>query len=449
MKFNPGLPAEFLRRMEALLGQEYPEFIASYEQERYYGLRVNTLKVSVPQFQKLAPFRLESVPWAPEGFYFRPEDEPGKHPYHAAGLYYIQEPSAMVAGSILDPQPGECILDLAAAPGGKTTHLATKMQGTGLLVANEINRTRAKVLSQNVERLGLRNCLVLNETPERLAQRFPEYFQRVLVDAPCSGEGMFRKDPAACAEWSQEHVLGCATRQTNILESAAYLVAPGGLLLYSTCTFAPQENEEVVARFLATHKNFQLEKIPYSPGFVPGRLPQTVRLWPHRIKGEGHFIALFRKAAQPSNGQMRPIQQRIDQREIQPYLDFVSSYLTRPLCGEYAFFGPNLYLLPPECPDLAGLQVLRPGLQLGSIRKGHFVPAHALALTLTPDIVHNTVNYEAESTEVLTYLRGETLSVQGKPGWYLVTVDGLSLGWGKLTGTTLKNHYPKGLRRIS
>lgn len=441
------LPSAFRERMQSLLREEYPDFVASYEEARSFGLRVNTLKLSPDRFREIAPFALEPVPWAREGFYYQEEAEPGKHPYHDAGLYYIQEPSAMAVGTLLDPQPGELVLDLAAAPGGKSTHLATKMQGQGLLIANEINSSRAKILSQNIERLGISNCLVTNESPDRLAQRFPHVFHRVLVDAPCSGEGMFRKDPAACSQWSPEHVAGCAIRQANILASAAQMLRPGGVLAYSTCTFAQEEDEVVIASFLQTHPGFTLLEAPTYPGFAPGLgLPQTVRLWPHRARGEGHYIALLRNEAGEAED-LALTRSRPNQESIRAWQEFAVQNLKDSFGGEYASFGENLYLLPTPCPDLAGLKILRAGLQLGTVRKGRFTPSHALALALAGNQPVRSMNLSSQSTEIGAYLRGETLTIDGDPGWTLVTVDGYTLGWGKVSTGVLKNHYPKGLRR--
>ncbi len=427
------LPTDFLDQMRAMLGHEFTAFVESFQQERTYGLRVNTLKISVADFLQLVPFKLEPVPWSAEGFYYLPQDEPGKHPYHDAGLYYIQEPSAMVVATLLDPQPDELVLDLAAAPGGKTTHIAAKMQGHGLLVANEIDFARAKVISQNIERLAIGNCIVCSARPDFLAAKYGGIFDRVLLDAPCSGEGMFRKEPGTIAEWSMEHVIGCAARQRAILDSAADLVRPGGRLVYSTCTFESLENEGVIESFLAKHPEFSLEK--------------TVRLWPHQVRGEGHFIAVLTKGGSslPAFSRWRPTY--LHRTELLLVQRWWEEHCLLPIPSEIVKFGDRLYQLPADCPDLSGLRILRPGLELGSLRTNRFEPAHALAHSLTPGEVRNSLVLAAESAEVSAYLRGETLTHSGPSGWCLVNVDGYSLGWGKIVGTTLKNHYPKGLRR--
>lgn len=304
-QMEQSLPKVFLQRMEKLLGMEYEAFLESYRMERHYGLRRNPLKAEQPVFEEKMPFALEPVSWAHEGYYYRAAQQPGRHVLHEAGAYYIQEPSAMAVVEILDPQPGETILDLCAAPGGKSTQIAGRMKGDGLLVSNEIIPGRAKILSQNVERMGIVNCVVCNETPQRMAVFFPVFFDRIVVDAPCSGEGMFRKDDAAVAEWSVAHVSMCADRQRDILEEAAKMLKPGGVLVYSTCTFAPDENEEVISGFLQEHEAFFVEKIPHDDAFMQGRpdwcrepaegIENTFRLMPHRLKGEGHYIARLRK----------------------------------------------------------------------------------------------------------------------------------------------------------
>lgn len=443
-------PQEFLDKMRVLLGDQFPQFRYSLEEESERGLRVNSLRISVQDFLNLSPWPLEPIPWSRLGFYYREDDRPGRHPYHDAGLYYIQEPSAMAAAEVLAPKPGERILDLAAAPGGKSTHIAALMDGKGLLVANEIHPGRAQILAQNVERLGIKNIVVLNETPERIAAYFGPIFDRVLMDAPCSGEGMFRKNPLACSEWSLAHVASCAVRQSLILDQVPYLLRPGGYLVYSTCTFSPEENEEVIASFLARYSDFVLEEITPQWGFSPGSLQGTVRLWPHKLRGEGHFIALLRRqedAPVQAVKAKRSAGRKSETPELGEYQEFASQALKKQFEGEFRRFGDNLYLVPAEAPDLQGLKVVRAGLHLGTFKKRRFEPAHALSHTLKAGDVHYTANFPGDSEELERYLRGETLSVEGPDGWYLVAVDGYGLGWGKLVKGVLKNHLPKGLRQ--
>jgi len=428
------LPEAFLNRMKLQLGEEYPAFLESLERPRAVALRFNPLKGSVPEL----PFAKAPVPWEPAGVYYDPDSRPGLHPYHEAGVYYLQEASAMAPVALLDPQPGERICDLCAAPGGKSTQIAGRLLGQGFLLCNEIHPKRARILSRNIERLGIANALVTNEHPQTLADRFAGFFDRVLIDAPCSGEGMFRKEEAAVTDWSEETVEMCARRQREILHSGATLVRPGGRLVYSTCTFSPQENEEAIALFLQEHPEFTVEDIQ-CPWFSKGS-DGTFRMWPHKLLGEGHFAAVLRKT-----GASAPIEvPQKHQKLPREWEIFAKEMDIRLPAGQPVFFGESLFWAPPDMPDISRLKVLRPGLELGEIRKGRFTPAHALALWC--GVVATTQNYPADSREIAAYLHGETLPSSRK-GWCLITADGYSIGWGKGDGLMLKNHYPKGLRR--
>lgn len=485
------LPEKFLERMQNMLGEEYPAFLESLSGKRYRALRLNPLKTRIQEGKEKLPFTLSPVPWTKNGFYYEEEEQPGKHPYHEAGLYYIQEPSAMApvpclmeertsaatiperqeehvsAAAIPERQeepatPGR-VLDLCAAPGGKSTQIAEYMRGRGMLITNEIHPQRAKILSENIERMGISNAIVLNETPESLSKRFIAFFDRILVDAPCSGEGMFRKNDNAGEEWSEENVALCAERQDGILDCAATMLKPGGRLVYSTCTFAPAEDEGSVSRFLETHPDFCLEK--------------EERLMPHKIKGEGHFLAvLHREGGQLSSAATAGTEKSLTLKDCREFLDFAKEALTIPAEelteGKILLrFGEQLYLAPAETPSLRGLKVLRPGLHLGTVKKNRFEPSHALALFLKKEQVVHAVNLACDGTAVRKYLEGQTLTIgegcdvemahiitRGRmaaeqadvslpKGWCLVCVDGYSLGWGKAAGAVLKNHYPKGLRK--
>lgn len=428
------LPEAFLQRMEAQLGSEYPAFLESLERPRAVALRFNPMKGERP----VLPFVGAPVPWEPEGFYYDPETRPGLHVYHEAGVYYLQEASAMAPVVLLDPKPGERVCDLCAAPGGKTTQIAGRMLGQGFLVCNEINPKRAKILSRNIERMGVANALVTNEHPETLASRFPGFFDRVLVDAPCSGEGMFRKEKAAVTDWSQETVQMCARRQREILDSAARLVRPGGRLVYSTCTFAPEEDEETVAAFLEAHPEFTPEPVE-APWFVSGE-NASYRMWPHKLLGEGHFAAVLRKA-QGESGEVPACPGEKCPKVWESFAKELDITLPE---GKAVPFGQSLYWAPMELPELNRLKVLRPGLELGTERKGRFEPAHALALWLKTCAVAES--YPPESPEMKAYLHGDVVP-SGKKGWCLVQAGGYAIGWGKGDGSVLKNHYPKGLRR--
>ena len=428
------LPQEFLERMRSQLGEEYPQYLESLERPRAVALRFNPLKGEKP----VLPFVQEPVRWEPLGYYYDPESRPGLHPYHEAGVYYLQEASAMAPVALLDPQPGERICDLCAAPGGKSTQIAGRLAGEGFLLCNEYSPKRAKILSRNIERLGVFNALVTNETPQNLAKHLSGYFHRVLIDAPCSGEGMFRKEEAAITDWSQETVEMCARRQAEILDAGAQLVCPGGRLVYSTCTFAPEENEQTIAAFLQRNPDFYPETV-VAPWFTPGE-NGSFRLWPHKLLGEGHFAAVLRRQGEaevpcvPTAGEKLP----------RLWTEFAKELgITLPQ-GKAVMFGQSLYWGPMEMPDLRGLKVLRPGLELGEVKKDRFEPAHALALWLRD--CRNTHDLSAESPEIGKYMHGETIPCDRK-GWTLIRVDGYSIGWGKGDKTVLKNHYPKGLRR--
>jgi len=458
------LPAGFLAKMERLLGAEYEQFLHSYANEPRGGLRVNTLKISVPDFIRKSPFTLSPLGnFEAAAFLVGGDERPGSHPYHAAGLYYLQEPSAMVVASLVRPRPGEVVLDLAAAPGGKATHLATLMADTGLLVANDVSASRAQLLAQNLERWGVRNTLITSVAPERLATTFGPIFDRVLVDAPCSGEGMFRRQGSF--EWSQAIVQACARRQTGILDTAAELVRPGGLLVYATCTFAPEENEAAIARFLARHAGYELEEPPRLPGFAPGRpdwvadesladetrqqLGRAVRLWPHRFPGEGHFIALLRRheAEEPAGSRQPARYPSPRHAELMVWRQFADEHLHVDFPEERMTLVNNrLYLLPARALDAGGLKIIRYGLLLGEMRRGYFRPSHTLAMSLAPAEVRLSLSWAAGAPEVQAYLAGHDAEASGPEGWVLVAVDGHPLGWAKRVAGRLKNHYPRGLR---
>ena len=514
------LPEKFLDRMKQMLGEEYPLFLQSYDREECHALRKNPLKFSDETLQEKELWKqrlgieLSEVPWNIDGFYYSKEDRPGRHPYHEAGVYYIQEASAMSPVVYLDAQPGEKVLDLCAAPGGKTTQIGVAMQNQGVLVCNEIHPARAKILSENVERMGIQNAIVTNETPQKLEQAFPEYFDRILVDAPCSGEGMFRKNEDAQEEWSPENVQLCADRQDEILECAQAMLKPGGILVYSTCTFAPLENEGSISRFIHKYPEFEILPVEKFPEMESGvekwvknpceGLEHTIRLWPHKLRGEGHYVAVLRKRCEgetkfaygksqnfksdcladyyveenglenrvdgnlndnyeeedslkdrhnkkknhkKSDKKKQPSQKGKKEKEFPEYIEFCEKNIKVLPEGTLLTFGEQLYLAPREVPSLDKLKVLRPGLHLGTCKKNRFEPSHALALALSPEHIANKWELSSESSEIAAYLKGQTFVAEGEKGWYLITVDGYGIGWGKLAGNVMKNHYPKGLRK--
>jgi 16S rRNA C967 or C1407 C5-methylase (RsmB/RsmF family)/NOL1/NOP2/fmu family ribosome biogenesis protein len=466
--------------MRALLpADEFAAFTAAYDRPPHIGLRVNTLKVSVANFTSIAPFPLAPVgEWEPAGFMVLDDSRPGRHPYHDAGLYYLQEPSAMVAAALLAPHPGERVLDLSAAPGGKATHLASLLtgptstrpvaalrravDGDGLLVANDVHAGRARLLADNLARWGASNVLVTADEPQRLAVEFGPLFDAVLIDAPCSGEGMFRRLEGI--EWSEAIVAACARRQSHILDIAPELVRPGGRLLYSTCTFSPEENEAVVASFLAARPDFVLREPPRFAGFAPGRpewaeqagaigdqLARAVRLWPHRFPGEGHFLALMQREKQttPQDVSERTFPgQSPSAEESRLWREFADATLALNLPSERLHVhNGRLFLRPRAAPDPGQLRIVRYGLLLGEVRRRHFRPAHDLALALAAADAQRAVNWPAGDSRLAAYISGADLPDVGPDGWALVAVDGFGLGWGKRVGGRLKNHYPHHLRR--
>ncbi|MDW8068087.1 MAG: RsmB/NOP family class I SAM-dependent RNA methyltransferase [Anaerolineae bacterium] len=441
---NVEFPQRFLQRMAGWLGPEFPDFLDALSSPRV-GLRVNSLRISPTDFLRRALFPLEPVPWCPEGFVVSsPMARPGTHPYHEAGLYYLQDPTAMLAALLLDPQPGEWVLDLCAAPGGKTTHLAARMRNQGILVANEIHPRRIRALTENLDRCGVTNTLVLNEAPARLAARWEGLFDRVLVDAPCSGEGMFGREEAAVQDWSEEVVRGCARRQLSILNAAATMVRPGGYLLYATCTFAPEENEGVLVRFLRVHPEFEMVDVhsqilrncpqagtghPEWVGERDERVRRAVRLWPHRAPGGGHFYALLRRI-----GQERPhrpaLRVRLPGRIRSLYDAFVGQVLREPLPGEGLIEqNGRVYrvVAPPEIWE--GLRVFRPGWLLGRVEGTTFVPSRALASGIRPEMARVVHRLEVDHPNLPAFLRGETIPSPVTSGWVLVTVEEFPLGW--------------------
>ncbi|TDF95989.1 RsmF rRNA methyltransferase first C-terminal domain-containing protein [Paenibacillus piri] len=575
------LPEAFLAKMKRMLGDDYPAFYASYDDPRWYGLRVNTLKCSNSEFLDLTDFRLEPIPWARTGYYYREEDRPGKHPHYHAGLYYIQEPSAMAPVELLDVRPGERVLDLCAAPGGKTTQIAAKLAGQGLLVMNDIHPDRVKALVKNIELCGVRNAVVLNEQPDKLQRPFGAFFDKILIDAPCSGEGMFRKEEDMAKAWQPDWVTKYAAMQRELLRQAAVMLRPGGRMVYSTCTFSPEENEAMIAEFIEAHPQFSVRQIEAVNGLSSGRsewvdlaadlaaneaaervrsgndererehrlegsrlrrpgngragmpasgmekasaaikaqaivpppsesgsveisdgakraVEGTARLWPHLLRGEGHFVAVLEHAATPANdesgdagkhselrsetgqakteviqtgqetrrqrGSETALRPSVKQRsqpavDMQPLYRFMEELAPTVQVGRLVLYGEHAYAAPDGLPDLHGIRVIRPGWYLGSIRKQRFEPSQALAMGLHADDAVRTVRLAARDDDALRYLKGETLDMAGErvvrsdesvpaKGYCLVCVDGYPVGWGKWLDGMLKNEYPAGWRWI-
>ncbi|MDD9265646.1 RsmB/NOP family class I SAM-dependent RNA methyltransferase [Paenibacillus sp. GCM10023248] len=522
------LPPLFRDKMMDLLGpDEFEQFLDSYDEERSFGLRVNTGKIAKRDFLDKSPFVLEPVPWASEGYYYEAGERPGKHPYYHAGLYYIQEPSAMAPVELLQVRPGDKVLDLCAAPGGKSTQIAAKLQGEGVLVVNDNHSDRVKALVKNLELFGVRNAVVLNERPERMISAFSGYFDKILIDAPCSGEGMFRKEEEMMQGWERHTVQEFAAMQRELLGQAAQMLAPGGTIVYSTCTFSPEENEAQIAEFLDKHPAFDVVPVQ---GFSPGRpdwlrapwceasysakaraaVAGTARLWPHRLRGEGHYVAVVRKEgveaggeapeawsgavkeasetwrAEARSGAVKETSEtwRAEARggsgrsgrealrgkgraaaveprvSLEPLQAFEGELLrSDPFAAlRLVCYGDHAYASPAGLPELHGLKVVRPGWYIGALHRGRFEPSHALAMGLRMHEAKRTLSLASSDERALRYLKGETLEVaeseivrdsqetKAAKGYCLVCLDGHPVGWGKWLDGMLKNEYPPGWR---
>ena len=460
------LPEDFLLKMQKLLGEEYGQYLKSFKEEWKPGLRVNTLKLSPKELAELVPWNLEPVPWADNGFYYDGTLDgevlrPSKHPAYYAGLYYLQEPSAMTPAAMLPVVPGDRVLDLCAAPGGKSTELASKLKGRGMLVSNDISYSRARALLKNLELAGAANICVTSEAPEKLAGVWPEFFDKILVDAPCSGEGMFRRDEDMVKDWNEKGPEYYVPIQRQILSQAAAMLRPGGYMLYSTCTFSVEEDEENVAYVLEEFPQMQLccldlDKVPGACGGFG--LSGCMRLFPHRLKGEGHFLALMRKKGGDDGGKeilppMDPVTagKRVRAVEKEKELDaFLRQSGTEWDYGRIVIHQDNAYYLPEGLAWNLPLRFLRTGLFLGELKKGRFEPSQALAMSMKAGQFPNTVSFPGGDSRVLRYLKGETISLEGDEGpvkgWCLAAMEGFPLGWAKGTGMSLKNKYYPGWR---
>ena len=444
------LPIDFCERMRELVGGEYDDFIKSYDTQINRGVRINKLKCdTLPELFSDS----EKVLWCPDGYYVKDGTVSGNHPYHAAGVIYFQEPSAMCVAEGLPLCDDAKILDLCAAPGGKTTHIGARMKNKGLLVANEIISKRAAILSENVERMGLTNKIVTNEPPSHLAEKFQGFFDGIIVDAPCSGEGMFRKEPQAVDEWSVNHTLSCAVRQKNILDDAYKMLKCGGYIMYSTCTFSYDENEAVVKHMMEKY-NMELCPIPgldmLSQGIGDG-MENCRRVFPHKNKGEGHFTALLRRTEENETATefVKKQNKRKDttlETAVRLYYEFEKSALKIHLDGEFVLFGDNLYVLP-QYVDIDKLKVLRCGLHLGEVKRNRFEPSHALSHAFDEDVYINKVETLQNSEDIKKYMHGETLS-SDVSGWCVIKTEKYIVGWGKGSNGIVKNHYPKHLRTL-
>nr|WP_288730359.1 RsmF rRNA methyltransferase first C-terminal domain-containing protein [uncultured Anaerobutyricum sp.] len=484
------LPQSFLDSMKEILGEDYEAFLTGFDEQRQYGLRVNTLKMNLEEFERIAPFHLKKVPWISNGYFYEAEDVPAKHPFYSAGLYYLQEPSAMTPASRLKVQPGERVLDLCAAPGGKATELGAALQGEGLLVANDINTARAKALLRNLELFGISNSFVTNEPPHVLAERFPEFFHKIMVDAPCSGEGMFRKNPAVVDSWQEKGPEYFSKLQREIIVQAADMLLPGGMMFYSTCTFSPLENEKTITHLLKERQDMEVVPMEDYEGFAEGLTSYKDegfdesckfcrRIWPHKMSGEGHFMALLHKKsgaeqeiksdekASKKSKKAKKKQQTetlssvwwekcksLSKEQKAAAEDFFAHVNIAYDVGRIDVRGDNLYYLPEPEYDGRGLHFLRNGLFMGEFKKKRFEPSQPFALALRAQDFDQVLDFPADDERLQRYLRGETLDVSDlingekkRKGWQLVMAAGYPLGFGKLVNNNLKNKYPAGWRK--
>ena len=464
------LPQTFKENMQKLLGAEYRDYLESFCEERVYGLRVNTAKISVTDFLKICPFELKPIPWIENGFYYNGTDKPAKHPYYFAGLYYLQEPSAMTPANRLPVEAGDRILDLCAAPGGKSTELGAKLNGSGLLITNDISNSRAKALLKNVELFGLTNAVVLSEAPFKLEERFGEYFDKILIDAPCSGEGMFRKESAVMKAWMEkDDPNGLYSKlQREILSSAVGMLKPGGMMIYSTCTFSPLENEETILWLLRNYPEFRVIEMEGYEGFAGpvdayGEYPELkncVRIWPHKMAGEGHFVTLLAKG-EPTGESHTTEHFTVDSYPKglnEDFIRFMEEYIRSERFSKTGFTERNghiHYIGGGSGPNLAGLRVMRNGLLMGECLKKRFEPSEALAMALKMEEFRYSLSLPCEDERVIRYLKGETIGLKdeererlnAKDGsWILFGTDGYPLGFAKLVGGNLKNKYLPGWR---
>lgn len=455
------LPIAFEEKMKKLLGEEFSDYIKCYEEPRFYGLRVNTKKITVEKFKEICPFDIQPIPWIENGFYYDGEKvQPAKHPYYFAGLYYLQEPSAMTPANRLPVEPGDKVLDVCAAPGGKATELGAKLKNEGVLIANDISNSRAKGLLKNIEVFGIGNVLVLSEEPGKIENYFQEYFDKILIDAPCSGEGMFRKDKKMVKAWEEHGPEFFAKIQRSIVTQAARMLKPGGMILYSTCTFDPEENEGTIEYLLEQYPEFVIKEMESYEGFAEGmpevteskseEFKKTVRIFPHKMHGEGHFLALLQKGEKqeeasvkikPKRGKKVPEELETFFKDVNWDVDF----------HRLEIHTERVYYMPENLPDVKGIRFLRTGLYLGDVKKNRFEPSQAFAMRLKKEEYAHTISLSVEDERVAKYLKGETIEVDDlvsskEKGWQLICVEEYPLGWGKLSNGTLKNKYLPGWR---
>ena len=449
------LPAAYLEEMKSLLGDDYKLYEASLMQISKRAIRINTTKISVDEFRRIAPWELTPIPWIDNGFFVETSEAVSKHPYYFAGLYYVQEASAMTPANRLNVTPGDKVLDMCAAPGGKATELGARLKGDGVLIANDISNSRAKALLKNLELFGFANICVSSEDPTKLASIYPDYFDKILIDAPCSGEGMFRRDHKMIADWEKHGPTYYSEIQKQLIVIGAQMLKSGGKMLYSTCTFSKAENEEVVSYLLENQPDMKLCQIEDYEGFSDGfdNLKDCVRIFPYKMSGDGHFLALLEKAPQADSASTKLVNFKPVASDALPeattlFLQLINRDFDN---GYFKVINDKLYFLTNDIKAHKHIRYLRTGLYMGEIKRNRFEPSQALAMNLEGSEFVSTINLTATDIRTIKYLKGETIDVSdcqiSKPsGWQLVLVDGYSLGFGKLQNGILKNKYYSGWR---
>ena len=459
------LPETYLQSLKDIPGMEIQSYLDSFEFENQHGLRLNNLKLSQEQWEKLCKFKTEKVPWIENGYYYE-DAAPARHPHYYAGLYYLQEPSAMTPANRLPVEPGDFVLDLCAAPGGKATELGARLQGSGFLLANDISNSRARALLKNLEMAGISNIFVTSETPEKLKGYYSGFFDKILVDAPCSGEGMFRREPGMVKHWEEQGPAYYSKIQTDIVECAYEMLRPGGMMLYSTCTFSPEEDEKIVLGLMQKHPDLDTVPIKAYEGFTSGGLglKDAVRIYPWKMKGEGHFLCLLRKKEGEGSAHRKELFESAEKSYVklpEAARGFLEKAGYGPLKkGSYHIIGDQIYHLAPGMECFKGLRYLRTGLLLGSMKKNRFEPSQALAMALSSGVFPSVIDLSSQDPRTIRYLKGETIFLteeethlnnktkkeDGISGWVLVCTDGYPIGWAKEANGILKNKYNAGWR---
>lgn len=443
----------FYDRMKTLLSEDFDEFVEALETNLNKGIRLNKLKLDKEEFERLMPFSFEQVPWCNEGYYLEnSEDRPSKHPYYYAGLYYLQEPSAMIPVEALDVKPGDRVLDISAAPGGKSTQISSKLMGKGIIISNDINPKRTIALNKNISLFGVRNSVVINNRPENLKNIFPGFFNKILVDAPCSGEGLIKKNINNFEIDHEKYV----AMQKQILSSVHEMLEDGGELVYSTCTFNPSENEGIINWFLDTFKEYDVADINIDgldsgrPEWINGHISiaKTRRAWPHKIRGEGHFIAKLVKKSGVINKKYQSF--LMNKNNLESYFYFVKEYgLDESFDSNVSNINNFVYQIPIGLPNMKNIKPLSTGVLLGEIKRDKFIPSQEMSLLLNKNNFSNIIDINGDDIRIIKYLKGETIEVDEKiDGLSLVCVDGYGLGFGKSQSGMLKNLYKRQWRML-